>query len=150
MDASQSRGAGNRPASRARAGGVKPHVRWLDTPEQQHVDAARSYLSMLASPRRVGDLMAELAVATTVSFKAKDVLRACGLAPVAARDPHVAKDLARINHGEPLSPLLMVRGDVDAGRPATLADGYHRVSAAWHVDPDTDVACLLAGAGGIS
>jgi hypothetical protein len=51
----------------------------------------------------------------------------------------VQKELARILAGEPLSPCLIVRGRLDKGWLAQIADGYHRVCASNYVNEDADV-----------
>jgi len=45
------------------------------------------------------------------------------------------KDLKKVLAGETLSPVLVAEGDI--------ADGYHRVSLAYALDPDTDVPLKL-------
>ncbi len=64
-------------------------------------------------------------------------------APAAAGQPHVASDLAKIGKDKPLSPVLLVGGDLTTGRPLQIADGYHRVCASYHTDENTDVPCRL-------
>mgnify|MGYP001097097390 FL=1 len=46
--------------------------------------------------------------------------------------------------GKPLSPVLLVRGDLLRGVPAQIADGYHRVCASYHLDENTDIPCRIA------
>ena len=65
--------------------------------------------------------------------------RAAGLALLPIDNPHVASDLRKVHRGVALSPVLLVRGDAAAGRPALIADGYHRVCASCHTDENTDV-----------
>jgi hypothetical protein len=45
--------------------------------------------------------------------------------------------------GRKLSPVLVVRGCVATGRPLTVADGYHRICASYHIDEDADIPCHL-------
>ena len=45
--------------------------------------------------------------------------------------------------GKPLSPVLLVRGDVGRDVPLTIADGYHRVCASYHLDENADIPCHL-------
>ncbi len=87
--------------------------------------------------------MAALKLAPSVRHQAKDLLRASGLALLPVDNVHVASDLAKINRGEHLSPVLLVRGDFRRGVPLTIADGYHRVCASYHVNEDADIPCLL-------
>jgi len=119
-------------------------VRWHTTPEEHDYPAAASYLSMLATPPLVDELIARLRAAEPVLFKAKDVLRAAGLALLPVDNPHVAGDLKKIHSGRQLSPILLVRGDLAVGVPLQIADGYHRVCASYHTDENTDIPCRLA------
>ena len=48
--------------------------------------------------------------------------------------------------GEPLSPVLLVRGRAAAGTPLVVADGYHRICASYHLDEDADIPCRLVDA----
>ncbi len=85
-----------------------------------------------------------LSQAPIVQQHAKDILRAARLPLLGADNPEVAKDLKRAAAGTPLSPILLVRGDVSSGRPLQIADGYHRVCASYHLDEDTEIPCCLA------
>ena len=58
-------------------------------------------------------------------------------------NPHVAADLTKIQKGVALSPILLVRGDIVAGVPLQIADGYHRVCASYHTDENTDIPVVL-------
>jgi len=119
-------------------------VRWLDAPEDHDYPAAASYLSLLATPGEIEAVIAALKAAPAVTFKAKDVLRAASLPLLATDNPHVASDLKKIHAGKPLSPILLVRGDLATGIPLQVADGYHRVCASYHTDENTDIPCRVA------
>lgn len=120
-----------------------PGVIWMSEPEQHDYPAAARYLSLLAASDQVDSLVAAMKSAAAVRQKAKDILRAAGL-PLLPRDnPHVASDLEKIKDKKPLSPVLLVRGDLSSGRAAQIADGYHRVCASYHVDENTDIPCTL-------
>ena len=114
-------------------------VRWLDTTQKHDYPAAASYLSLLAGPATVRALVAALRSSGVAHHKAKDILRACGLPLLPRDDVHVAKDLAQIHAGQPLSPCLMIRGNVRKWHLAQIADGYHRVCASYYTDEDTDI-----------
>jgi hypothetical protein len=122
----------------------KPKVRWTSEPQAHDYPAALDYLS-LAMPGTQADALVEaMRSATTVERKAKDILRASRLAALGETNVHVAKDLAKIKAGSPLSPILLVRGDVQSDVPLTIADGYHRVCASLLVDEDTAIPCRIA------
>jgi hypothetical protein len=121
-----------------------PDVLWKSAPEDHDYPAAVAYLSLLAEPGEVANLLSLLRGASAQHFKAKDILRAAGL-PLLPRDnPHVAADLHRIAHGSQLSPVLLVRGELGSGRPLQIADGYHRVCASYYTEENTDIPCRLA------
>lgn len=117
---------------------------WKDAPDEHDYPAAAQYLSLLADPVRVKRLVKHLRKAPLTHQKAKDILRAAALPLLGPDNPHVAADLARIAAGEPLSPILLVRGELADGRALQIADGYHRVCAAYHTAENTDIPCRLA------
>jgi hypothetical protein len=120
-----------------------PRVRWLEKPEVHDFPAAADYLDLLADPHIVKELTERLRVGVVVHRKAKDILRAARL-PLLSRDnPHVADDLSKIKKKQPLSPILLVRGDLNAGVPLQIADGYHRVCASYLTDENTDIPVIL-------
>jgi hypothetical protein len=49
-----------------------------------------------------------------------------------------------VKKGVKLSPVLLVRGGLGGDRPLTVADGYHRICASYHLDEDADIPCRLA------
>jgi hypothetical protein len=73
-----------------------------------------------------------------------DILRAAGLTPAALDDPGVVKDLIKVIEGKELSPILAVIGP----RWADIADGFHRVSLVYRIDPYGEVPLKLADIGG--
>jgi len=116
---------------------------WRDTPEEHDYPAARDYLTLVTADREARALVTRLKKAKLVRREAKDILRAAGLAILPRDNPHVARDLKKIRAGQPLSPVLLVRGDFRRGIPLTVADGYHRVCASWYVDENASIPCRL-------
>lgn len=122
---------------------TRPEVKWLDDPEEHDYPAAASYLSLLAGPKALSKAIRAFREAPTVTFKAKDLLRAAALPLLPADDPDVAKELDRVRAGAPLSPCLVVRGSRQDGTPALIADGYHRICASYHLSDDTAVSARI-------
>ena len=118
-------------------------VKWLDKPEAHDFPAAADYLALLADSPTVDELTQRLRAGGIAHKKAKDILRAAQLRLLPVDNPHVAADLAKIKEGQPLSPILLVRGDYAAGVPLQIADGYHRVCASYHTDENTDIPVVL-------
>lgn len=126
----------------------KAEVSWKAEPQEHDYPAAASYLSLIAAADRVDDLVERLKGATSTHYKAKDMLRAAGLPLLPSDNAHVASDLRKIADRERLSPVLLVRGDLDRGVPLHIADGYHRVCASYYVDENTDIPCRIVDAHG--
>lgn len=72
-------------------------------------------------------------------FKAKDIFRASKLSLLGVSNSHVKKNQRKVQRGEPLSPILLVRD----GRDLIVADGYHRLCAVYTFDEDAEVPCKL-------
>ena len=121
---------------------AKPE-RWGDEPSEHDYPAAASYLSLICDPTEVRRLVTALKAAPIVHYQAKDLLRSSGLALLPADNFHVASDLAKVARGEHLSPVLLMRGDFRRGVPLTIADGYHRVCASYHLDENAEIPCHL-------
>ena len=121
-----------------------PAVKWLETPEAHDFPAAADYLALLADAHTVIGLTEKLQAGTITHKKAKDILRAAQLSLLPVDNPHVAADLSKIKKGQPLSPILLVRGDFATGVPLQIADGYHRVCASYHTDENTDIPVVIA------
>jgi len=119
-------------------------VLWKTEPDDHDYPAAADYLGLLADEAAVEAIVAELKSAPIVYKKAKDILRASRLRLLPMDNPHVQADLARIHKPKALSPILLVRGELRAGVPLQIADGYHRVCASYHTDENTDIPCRIA------
>ena len=121
-----------------------PDVTWLEKPDEHDFPAAADYLGMLADTATVSALVERLRAATLQHKKAKDILRAARLELLPRDNAHVVSDLAKITKGKPLSPILVVRGDLTAGLALQIADGYHRVCASYYTDENTDIPVFMA------
>ena len=121
-----------------------PSAKWLEKPEPHDFPAAADYLALLADSQTVKQLTEALQAGSIAHKKAKDILRAAQLRLLPVDNPHVAADLSKIKKGQPLSPILLVRGDFVTGVPLQIADGYHRVCASYHTDENTDIPVVLA------
>src|SRR6476620_3651907 len=117
---------------------------WKEEPDQHDYPAAASYLSLVAESAVVERTVKELQAATLDHFKAKDMLRSSRLPLLPADDQHVAADLAKVQAGKRLSPVLLVRGSLARDVPMQIADGYHRVCASYHLGENNDIPCRIA------
>jgi len=120
-----------------------PREHWKTEPDDHDFPAAVDYLSLLVDPDTARSTAGALRHATGTTKKAKDLLRASGLALLPPDNAHVASDLAKVDLGNRLSPVLLVRGRLQRGVPLTIADGYHRICASYHLDENADIPCRM-------
>src|SRR5258705_356887 len=71
--------------------GVTNHEHWLHEPEEHDYPAAADYLTLNLDPGVAETVVAALEKAPLVHRKAKDLLRASGLALLPPDNPHVAR-----------------------------------------------------------
>ena len=116
---------------------------WKESRDDHDYPAAKDYLSLVMPQKKAQQLVRRLRAAPLAHRKAKDLLRASGLPELPADNVHVAKDLAEVRKGKLLSPVLPLRGRLAAGVPLTVADGYHRVCASYHLNEDADIPCRI-------
>jgi hypothetical protein len=121
-------------------------VLWGDEPDEHDYPAAADYLALLAPAEQIAAIVAALKHAPVVHKKAKDLLRASQLALLPKDNVHVQRDLKKIKKGKKLSPILAVRGNLDAGVAMQIADGYHRVCASYYTDENTDIPVRIVPA----
>ena len=117
---------------------------WTAAPEAEDYAAARHYLALLCSPEIAGKLTQAMRRQPAVVYAAKDLLRASGLDLLSRSESHVQSDLKRLKKGKRLSPVLLLRGNIAAGHPLVVVDGYHRLCAGYYYDEDLPVACRIA------
>jgi hypothetical protein len=117
---------------------------WQEEPAEHDYAAAAAYLSLLLPEQPVALVVEGLRTAALSRCKAKDLMRSSRLDLLPADDPEVAKELKRAGKGELLSPVLLVRGQLPTGVPLTIADGYHRICASYHLGEDASIPCRIA------
>jgi hypothetical protein len=112
---------------------------WLADVADHDYDAALNYLSLKSDEKRAAEAVDRMKKAKLTWRRANDILRATGLPPLPLTDPGVKRDLLKLLSGEKLSPVLV--SDQKPG--ADIADGYHRVSLAYNIDPFMSVPLRL-------
>jgi hypothetical protein len=123
---------------------ANPEEHWKKEPEEHDYPAALAYLTLVLPEETANGLVAALRAAPLGHQKAKDLLRASGLALLTDKNAHVAADLHKVDNGEALSPVLLVRGDALRGTALIVADGYHRICASYQIDENADIPCRIA------
>jgi len=122
---------------------MPPTEHWKDAPDDHDFPAAADYLSLVLDPSEVDARVKALKAAPITHRKAKDLLRASRLELLPAENLHVKKDLGKVQKGQLLSPVLLVRGKLAGDVPLIIADGYHRICASYHIDEDADIPCRI-------
>jgi hypothetical protein len=125
---------------------AKRRAHWDARPTSEDFGAALSYLSLQFRTGTARSLVKKARGTKTTEHVAKDLLRACRLPLLPTDERHVAENLRRIHKGKPLSPVILIQGDLTRGRPFVIADGYHRMCAACHADEDAPVRGILVSA----
>jgi hypothetical protein len=115
-------------------------IEWLDDVAEHDYAAAEAYLSIKLDQSVVAKAIARLRKAPLTTRRANDILRAAGLTAAPLDDPGVMKDLIKVIERTRLSPVLVISD----GSRADIADGYHRVSLVYRIDPYGDVPLKLA------
>jgi hypothetical protein len=117
------------------AAGIVEYLRWRKDVADHDYAAASSFLSVRFEESRAQKVSETLRKLPVIHRRANDILRATRRDPLPLSDPGVLKDLQKVLAGEKLSPVLVAEGDI--------ADGYHRVSLAYALDPYADVPLKL-------
>lgn len=124
-------------------------VIWEEELDPDNVTAAETYLSIAH-----GDVEANLLIRQLMAVhhtnngvlktrRANDILRAARRDPLPDSDPGVYHARLKILERKPLAPVLVVAADKNVGL-VDIADGYHRVSAVYNLDPFADVRGVFA------
>ncbi len=115
-------------------------IKWADQVAAHDYAAAEAYLSLKLGEDAVAKAVKRLRKAALTTRRANDILRAAGLTAAPLDDPGVMKDLIKAIAGERLSPVLVLTGK----KAADIADGFHRVSLVYRVDPYAEIPLKLA------
>jgi hypothetical protein len=117
------------------AGPAVQYLQWRKDVAGHDYASASGYLSIRYGESRAEEVSKKLRKLPVVQRRANDILRATRREPLPLSDPGVLRDLQKVLAGEKLSPVLIADGDI--------ADGYHRVSLAYALDPYADVPLKL-------
>jgi hypothetical protein len=115
-------------------------INWAPEVANHDYAAAEAYLSLKLADDKVAKIIARLRDAPLTTRRANDILRAAGVTAAPLDDPGVIKDMIKVVEGKKLSPVLVVSGK----KRADIADGYHRISLVYRIDPYVDVPLKLA------
>ena len=119
---------------------------WKLEPDEHDYPAAAKYLGLVMDDDAVDRTIGALKAAAVEHYLAKDLLRASRLALLPFDNAHVAADLKKVTREQKLSPVLLVRGSLSHDVALTIADGYHRVCASYHIDENARIPCRICDA----
>jgi hypothetical protein len=115
-------------------------ILWKADVDPEDYDAAFLYLSILLDRKRALAAVEALKKEKVVTRRANDVLRGCRREPLPLTDIGVKASTEGVRAGKKLSPILVV----SFSHGGDIADGYHRVSVVYNIDPFADVKCKIA------
>jgi hypothetical protein len=115
-------------------------IKWEHAVADHDYAAAEAYLSLKLDQESCAKAVEKLRKADLTIRRANDILRAAGLTAAALDDPGVMKDLVKVIEGHRLSPVLVLCGE----GTADIADGFHRVSLVYRLDPYSEIPLKLA------
>jgi len=107
-------------------------IKWADAPTQDDLIDAAEALTLVGIERVTLNQAPKL-------HPAKDLLRFAQLPALPQDNKGAAKWLKKIENGNEVPPVLLVRGKLAIGLPLVIAEGYHRVSACHLLDEKTPV-----------
>jgi hypothetical protein len=116
-------------------------IRWLADPEDKDYPAAGTYLSLLHDELAAAEYVEQLRKAPISNFKARDIFRASDLSLLGISNSRVNHNRQKILAGETLAPILLVRAT--NSRKVIIADGYHRLCAAYSFDEGALIPCKI-------
>lgn len=121
---------------------MKPvKVKWTGDASEDDYDAAAQYLSLVTTVANAGKVVAALKTAPVNKYKAADLIRASRVKLPKSDDRPCKQELKKIGKGEALCPVLLVRDN--ALKKVIIADGFHRICAAYRIDPDVILHCKI-------
>lgn len=115
-------------------------IYWRKEVKASNYDAALSYLTLTCGKKIAKKLVKKFHKTEIEKFAAKDILRSARTQALDADTEHVKANMQKIKSGEELAPVLLYR---TKSHTIIIADGMHRVSAAWHLGEDTIVHAAI-------
>ncbi len=118
-------------------------IKWAPKVTKKDIAAAKEYLKLVLNTKAVDAAAEKLEKHRDVieQFKAKDVLRASQTQLLPETNEDVRAEFVKILKEIPLVPVLLVRKN----DKLFIADGYHRTCAAYYLNKDSEVHCVLVG-----
>jgi len=117
-------------------------IKWLKKPKKKDYPAAQAYLNLTYGQKPAAELVKQLRRAKIRRLPARDILRASRTPMAEVKAFDWVRQNRDIKKGRPFSPILLVCGA--HGGALVIADGFHRLCAAFAHDQDAFVLFKLA------
>lgn len=120
---------------------MKKSIKWRKRAAIANINAAGEYLTLILSKSEVAIAMIRMKKnrERIEQFKAKDILRASNTQLLPETNEDVDAEFRKIQKRELMHPLLLVR-KVDK---LYIADGFHRLCAAYYLNKNQEIHALL-------
>jgi hypothetical protein len=119
-------------------------VKWRKKPEKEDYPAAQAYLSLAFNQAVATRLVKKLRRAKVKKMPARDILRAAHTPMAEVKAFDWASQRRDIKKGRRFSPILLICGGHSDGEGLVIADGFHRLCAAFAADQDAVVLFKIA------
>jgi hypothetical protein len=114
-------------------------IAWFDEPAVQTYMEAEKFLSLLVPQPEGYSAIQGLYRVPVVGYRVSDIMRAAKLDRSYFREETVRDFIEKIDAGEPLSPILIVR----INRLPVVVDGYHRLMAVYESSETATIRCKI-------
>lgn len=114
-------------------------IEWLDEPEEHTYLAAEKFLSLLVPESEADAVLIRLIKSPVLEYRVSDIMRAAKLDRSYFREGTVQDFIEKIDDGEPLSPILIVR----INQLPVVVDGYHRLMAVYETSETATIRCKI-------
>ena|SRR5579871_2695076 len=118
-------------------------IKWEKSLTEKDIAASAEFLRLIFDEKEVERMASKFEKNrhNVQRFKAKDILRASKTQLLPETNEDVRAEFVKIVSGKRLVPIALVRR---AGH-LFIADGYHRTCAAYYLDKEAEVHCVLVG-----
>ena len=118
-------------------------LEWEKQLKKKDLDPIEQYLRLIFEPKDVRSAISEFEKKRTTieKFMARDIFRASQNELLPESDENVRQQLAKMFEGESLVPIALVRKN----QKLFIADGFHRMCAAYYLDKESEIHSVLVG-----
>jgi len=120
---------------------MKDAIKWKQKAAIENIKAAAQYLTLIFDAKEVAAAVAKMKKQRSKieQFKAKDILRASDTQLLPETNEDVDAEFRKIQKRQLIHPLLLVR----KRDKLYIADGYHRLCAAYYFNKNEMIDALL-------